>query len=150
MKAAIFLSSCAVLAVFSFLFVINKVYHDRVVGRFSLLCISFVSLTFLFEAKSEVSPQVVALVFGMAVFMAWHYLRFYWRVVGWQREGQSSNDIQQTVQFNTYADICRHRGSRDITIRLCRNPSHEAANTGIAVCAEKVCPDMGKVADGRS
>lgn len=155
MKQAVFLGGCTVLAVVPFLFVLNKVYNDRVVGRFSLLGISFAACTFLFNRVNGVSyediqPQTVMLVVSAAVFMGWHYLRFYWRIVGWQRQGKSSNDIQQTVQFNTYADICRHRGSRDITVRLCRNPAHEAANTGIAICHEKVCPDMGKVADGRS
>lgn len=155
MKQAVFLGGCTVLAVVPFLFVLNKVYNDRVVGRLALLGISFAAWTFIFNSINGVSyadipPQFVMLVVSAAVFMAWHYLRFYWRIVGWQRQGKSSNDIQQTVQFNTYADICRHRGSRDITVRLCRNPAHEAANTGIAICAEKVCPDMGKVADGRS
>lgn len=155
MREILFLVGCAVLGVVSFLLVINKVYNDRVVGRLSLLTVSFASFTFIAnramgESYAHIGPQVVMIVCGMAAFMAWHYLRFYWRIVGWQREGKSSNDIQQTVQFNTYADICRHRGSRDITVRLCRNPAHEAANTGIAICHEKVCPDMGKVADGRS
>lgn len=155
MKEVLFLFGCSVLALFSMLFVVNEFYNDRVVGRCSLLAVAFASLTFLVNrafgaSYADINPQVVLMVIGMAVFMGWHYLRFYWRIVGWQVDGKSSNDIQQTVQFNTYADICRHRGSRDITVRLCRNPAHEASNTGIAICAEQVCPDMGKVADGRS
>lgn len=51
------------------------------------------------------------------------------------------NDVQQTVQFNTFRMICKHTllaGEH----RLCRHPDHEAANTGIAKCAEQVCPIM--------
>lgn len=53
-----------------------------------------------------------------------------------------ANDIQQQVQFTTFRDICDFSGSRELTILLCRNPKHPAANTGIATCDEQLCPFM--------
>lgn len=144
MKETVFLVSCAILAVVPVALVAHRVYHDRILGRAALLGIAFAAWTYLIEAiigtRYNLLPQT-ALMFGcVAAFFCWHYIRFHLRVLGWRREGRSANDIQHTVQFNTFAEICEHRGSRDITVRLCRNPQHEAANTGVAVCAEPVCP----------
>lgn len=144
MKQAIFLASCLLIAVLPWCFILNKSYRQRVVGHAALIGMSFAASTYLIEfvigTRYIVLPQTVAIFAAFALFLAWHYWLFYWRVVGWQREGKSANDIQNTVEFETFADICEHRGSKDIIVRLCRNPGHEAANTGIAVCAEKVCP----------
>ncbi len=52
-----------------------------------------------------------------------------------------SNDIQQTVQFSTYREICSFKVDAGIH-RLCRHSNHEAANTGIAKCNEELCPVM--------
>lgn len=54
------------------------------------------------------------------------------------------NGIRREVQFKTFADICKHSGSKELTIRLCRHPEHAAAGTGIAKCDESVCPEMIK------
>ena len=51
-----------------------------------------------------------------------------------------ANDIQHQVQFVTFRDICTFSGSKELSVRLCRHPKHEAANTGIATCEETVCP----------
>lgn len=53
----------------------------------------------------------------------------------------SANDIQQEVQFDTFRAICRFRVNGG-QYKLCRNSSHEAANTGIAICDEQLCPFM--------
>ena len=52
-----------------------------------------------------------------------------------------ANDVQQEVQFDTFRAICRFQIRQGEYI-LCRNPSHEAANTGIAKCDEQLCPFM--------
>lgn len=58
----------------------------------------------------------------------------------------SANDVQQTVIFSTYREICEHRLQQG-EYRLCRHPLHDAANTGMARCDEKLCPVMlGKIA----
>lgn len=146
MKQVLFLMACAMLAVFPLAFVFSKAYNDRVLGRLALLGISFAAWTYLIEfamgLRYNALPQTVMIFWCVAVYLGWHYIRFYLRTIRMQRGGESANDIQQTVQFFTYADICKHRGSKEITVRLCRNPAHEASNTGLAVCAEQVCPDM--------
>lgn len=58
----------------------------------------------------------------------------------------SANDVQQTVQFETYRAICRFTLKAG-QFRLCKHHQHEAANTGMAKCDEKLCPVMlGKTA----
>lgn len=52
-----------------------------------------------------------------------------------------ANDIQQVVRFETFAEICTYN-SRQGEFRLCKNPDHEAANTGIAKCNDELCPLM--------
>lgn len=147
MKQAIFLASCIAIAVLPWCFILNKAYKQRVIGHAALAGMSFAACMYLVEfvlgTRYHVLPQTVAMFSAVAVFLGWHYWRFYWRIVEAQREGVSANDIQNTVEFSTFADICEHRGSKDITVRLCRHKGHEAANTGIAVCAEPVCPIMG-------
>ena len=56
-----------------------------------------------------------------------------------------ANDIQHQVQFVTFRDICSFSGSKELAIRLCRNPKHEAANTGIATCEETLCPLLREI-----
>lgn len=51
-----------------------------------------------------------------------------------------ANDHQEQVQFVTFRDMCSFSGSKELAIRLCRHPKHEAANTGVATCEETVCP----------
>ncbi len=58
------------------------------------------------------------------------------------------NGHRREVQFQTFADICRYGGSRELTVRLCRHPEHAAAGTGIAKCDESVCPEMIKACRG--
>jgi hypothetical protein len=53
----------------------------------------------------------------------------------------SANDVQQEVQFTTFRAICRFKLKQG-DYNLCRNPAHEAANSGIAKCEEQVCPFM--------
>jgi hypothetical protein len=53
----------------------------------------------------------------------------------------SANDMQQEVQFDTFRAICRFKMEQG-QFNLCRNPAHEAANTGIAKCEEYHCPFM--------
>ena len=145
MKEAIFLISCTILALVPLLFVVNKVYQDGVLGRMALLAISFSSWTYLIEkalgVEYNVLPQTAFFFGSTAVFLCWHLWRFHRRVLGLKKYRKIvANDIQQTVQFPTFASVCPDRGSEEITVRLCRNPKHEAANTGIAVCEEQVCP----------
>lgn len=146
MKQVIFLTSCAILTFVPLLFVINRVYQDGIFGRLGLLGISFASSTYLIEkvlvgTRYDVLPQTAAFFAFVAVFLCWHLFRFHVRVLRISRqEERAANDGQQQVIFKTLADVCSHRGSREITVRLCRSPEHEAANTGVAVCAEPVCP----------
>lgn len=51
----------------------------------------------------------------------------------------SANDMQQEVIFPTFRSVCRYALEAG-EHRLCRHPLHEAANTGIAPCAEEICP----------
>ena len=71
--------------------------------------------------------------------------RRFWQGVS---NGQESamNDPQQTVIFSTLQDICQYATSKDFAVRFCRNPKHEAANTGVATCNEGQCP----LAQGKS
>lgn len=46
---------------------------------------------------------------------------------------------QNQVQFDTMQAVCPD-AVRAGEHRLCRHPRHEAANTGIAVCDERLCP----------
>lgn len=144
MKQALFLISCIAIAVLPWCFILNNAYKQRIVGHIALAGMSFAACMYLIEfvlgTRYNVLPQTAAMFSALAMFLGWHYWRFYWSIVEAQREGASANDVQNTVEFSTFADICEHRGSKDIVVRLCRNTSHEAANTGIAVCAEKVCP----------
>ena len=59
----------------------------------------------------------------------------------------ASNDRQQVVLFSTFRDICEF-GIRAGEHRLCRHPSHEAANSGIARCDEAICPAIGLALKG--
>ena len=52
-----------------------------------------------------------------------------------------ANDIQQVVDFSTFAEICPYK-LRQGEFRLCKHPDHEAANTGVAKCHEELCPLM--------
>lgn len=146
MKEAIFLISCSILAALPLLFVVNKVYQDGVLGRMGLLGISFSAWTYLIEkflvgTHYDVLPQTAAFFAFVALFLSWHLFRFHSRVLKIARaEKRASNDGQQQVIFQTLADVCTHRGSKEITVRLCRSPDHEAANTGVSICAEPVCP----------
>lgn len=54
------------------------------------------------------------------------------------------NGVKRIVQFDTFADICRHAGPKDFTVRLCRHPEHPASGTGIAKCDAEACPEMRK------
>ena len=51
----------------------------------------------------------------------------------------SANDMQQEVVFSTFSAVCRYALNAG-EHNLCRHPLHEAANTGIAPCAEQACP----------
>ena len=146
MKQVIFLSSCAILAVVPLLFVANKVYQDGVLGRIGLLGISFSAWTYIIEkvlvgTRYDVLPQTAFFFASVSAFLCWHLFRFHYRVLKIARaEKRASNDGQQQVIFKTLAAVCSNRGSKEISVRLCRSPDHEAANTGIAICAETVCP----------
>ena len=145
MKEFIFLASCVILATVPLLFVVNKVYQDGILGRVALLAISFSSWTYLIEkalgAQYNVLPQTAFFFASVAVFLCWHLIRFHIRVLKIAKmEERAANDGQQQVVFKTLAGICPHRGSKEITVRLCRNDEHAAADTGVAVCAESVCP----------
>ena len=50
-----------------------------------------------------------------------------------------ANDVQHTVVFSTFAEICRYRTKQGIYV-LCRNGAHEASGTGVASCNEEQCP----------
>ena len=56
-----------------------------------------------------------------------------------------ANDVQHTVVFSTFAEICRYRTKQGIYV-LCRNGAHEASGTCIASCNEEQCPLMRKQA----
>lgn len=56
-------------------------------------------------------------------------------------EREVANDVQQTVRFSTFREICRHQVNAG-QHRLCRHQSHDAANTGVAKCTEELCPIM--------
>lgn len=56
-----------------------------------------------------------------------------------------ANDVQHTVVFSTFAEICRYRTKQGVYV-LCRNGAHEASGTGVAACAEELCPLMRKQA----
>lgn len=82
----IFFTSCTVLCVIPVWFVVNKVYEDGLVGRISLLGISFAAVTFLLENffgddNYEILPQTVMLVTFFAVFLCWHLFRFHRRIL---------------------------------------------------------------------
>lgn len=149
MKEIIFLTSCAVLFVVPLIFVWHKVYEDGILGRLALLAMSFASATYLIEkalgVNYNVLPQTSAFFLATAIFISWHLWKFHRRVLGIKKYKRIvANDIQQIVQFQTFASVCPDRGSEEITVRLCRNPGHEAANTGIAVCDEQVCPKINE------
>lgn len=61
------------------------------------------------------------------------------------RKREVANDIQHQVQFVTFRDICTFSGSKELAIRLCKHPKHEAANTGIATCDELLCPLLREI-----
>lgn len=93
MKEAIFLVSCAVLAVVPIALVANRVYHDRIVGRIALLGISFSAWTYLIEkfmgTHYNVLPQT-AMMFGCAaLFFCWHYVKFILRIWHDKRDGKA-------------------------------------------------------------
>lgn len=51
------------------------------------------------------------------------------------------NGAAKTVEFITFAEICRfHYSPKDSLMSLCKNPKHEAAQSGIAPCQRAVCP----------
>ena len=52
-----------------------------------------------------------------------------------------ANDVQHTVVFSTFAEVCKFRTKQGIYV-LCRNGAHEAAGTGVASCNEEQCPLM--------
>ena len=52
-----------------------------------------------------------------------------------------ANGASKTVEFITFAEICRfHYSPKDSLMSLCKNPKHEAAQSGIAPCQRAVCP----------
>ena len=55
-------------------------------------------------------------------------------------KARAMNDMQQTVIFSTFREICRFATSKEFAVRFCRHPKHEAANTGMATCNEGQCP----------
>ena len=81
----LFFANCAVLFVVPLFFVVHKVYKDGVVGRGSLLGISFVSGTFLGEAMfgnmHVATAQEAWLTTSFTVFLCWHLWRFHRRVL---------------------------------------------------------------------
>jgi len=90
-----FWTACVVLFVVPIYFVWNKVYKDGIIGRGSLLAISFTASTFLMQAIAtnfacyEVLPQTIAFVVSFAVFLVWHLFRFHTRI-----------DVQQSLKEN--------------------------------------------------
>lgn len=51
------------------------------------------------------------------------------------------NGASRHVEFGTFAEICKFQYSPEKSLMtLCRNPSHEAAASGIAPCQRAVCP----------
>ena len=52
----------------------------------------------------------------------------------------SANDVQRHVQFDTFAEICEFRYTNGSMNAHCKHKDHEAAGTGVAICAEVVCP----------
>jgi hypothetical protein len=85
MSQAIFLVACAVLFVVPLVFVVNDVYEDGILGRGSLLAISFASGIYLgeqvFGPGYYMPPLGVVLVSAFAVFLVWHLFRFHRRVL---------------------------------------------------------------------
>ena len=58
-----------------------------------------------------------------------------------EARNEVANDVQHTVVFSTFAEICRYRSKQGIYM-ICRNGAHEASGTGIAQCDEELCPLM--------
>lgn len=86
----IFLSACLVLTVVPVVFVTHRVYEDGVVGRASLLGISFFASMFVGSDvvaffgdgdHYEVLPLTAALAASFATFLCWHLWRFHRRVL---------------------------------------------------------------------
>lgn len=59
----------------------------------------------------------------------------------------ADNDRQQVVIFSTFREICADKLDAG-EHRLCRNPAHAAANTGIAKCDEQLCPRIDQALKG--
>jgi len=85
MSQVIFLLSCVVLFIVPLMFVLNSVYQDGVVGRASLLAISFGAAAFVGETAFGngfyVPPIAVWIVAACTVFLVWHLFRFHRRVL---------------------------------------------------------------------
>jgi len=83
----IFWTSCWILFLVPPYFVWNKVYKDGLIGRASLLAISFTAATFILQAMAtehksyDMLPQTIAFVTSFAVFLVWHLFRFHLRVM---------------------------------------------------------------------
>lgn len=99
MKDLIFITSCGLLFLVPLLFVVNSVYEDGLIGRVSLLTISFIAATFLFEEflgdGYDMLPQTVALIAAFTVFLIWHLLRFHRRVL--KRRGKAPCGLHDQV-----------------------------------------------------
>jgi hypothetical protein len=93
--SALLLVSCVVLFVVPLFFVAHSVYKDGVIGRASLLAISFTSAGILMEAALGTAfyvPSIfVILITAFAVFTVWHLARFHIRVLkkqSWSNEAK--------------------------------------------------------------
>lgn len=99
MKDFLFFGACLVLFIVPLLFVINRVYEDGLIGRISLLSISFTAATFIVEELTsegyDMLPQTVALICAFALFLVWHLLRFHRRVL--MRRGLAPCGLERQV-----------------------------------------------------
>lgn len=87
---AVFYFACIVLAVVPLIFVYHKVYKDGIVGRASLLGISFVAILWLMDVTDKyfdgedlpvVSNRGMCFTVLVAIFLVWHLARFHGRVL---------------------------------------------------------------------
>lgn len=85
-SSSVFLAACGVLFFVPLYFVINHVYQDGIIGRASLLGISFIAGTFVAEAlfgdtQYDIPLQITLLVLAFTAFLCWHLWRFHRRVL---------------------------------------------------------------------
>lgn len=89
-----------VLAVVPILFVWDEVYQDGLVGRVSLVTISFSSVVFILRlSNGEIGhlwPETQLIIIAFAVFLIWSLIRFQNRVRKVLKNGKPKDEERRT------------------------------------------------------